>query len=249
MQKARLGEAIVYPVAQYSGIPPLPAAASVDPSVYRGPTEESNWVIYNRLLVGAYPSSQHDPTNTAIITSLLRLGVTTFVCLQQEYQHEGVTEAEWRSGAKLRPYIFDAIKIVDSLPASYFPSGKITGLDFVHFAIQDCAIAHDSSVLQLARDLCARLANGEVLYVVRLVCSCPLNPHTPCFVASPPIPPQANTHHSYLAGHTPVPPFRRSTAGEAMVAQAPWFPSCWVSFTARAPCSQCAGCSLYTTYA
>ena len=94
------------------------------------------------------------------------MGVTTFVCLQQEYQHDGVSEVDWREGRKLRPYIFDAIKIVDSLPASFFPSGKITGLDFVHFPIQDCAIAHDASVLQLARDLCDRLTKGEVIYLV-----------------------------------------------------------------------------------
>jgi hypothetical protein len=29
----------------------------------------------------------------------------------RRYQHEGVTEAEWRSGAKLRPYIYDALKV------------------------------------------------------------------------------------------------------------------------------------------
>ena len=103
-----------------------------------GPTEESNWVIYPRLLVGAYPSSVHDATNTSILSSILRLGATTFVCLQQEYQHEGVLEHEWRSGAKLRPYIFDAIKLIDKLPASFFPAdrGKPSGLEFVHFPIQ-----------------------------------------------------------------------------------------------------------------
>lgn len=103
-----------------------------------GPTEESNWVIFPRLLVGAYPSSVHDATNASILTSILRLGVTTFVCLQQEYQHEGVLEHEWRSGAKLRPYIFDAIKLVDQLPATFFPAdrGKPNGLEFVHFPIQ-----------------------------------------------------------------------------------------------------------------
>lgn len=91
-----------------------------------------------RLLVGAYPSSVHDATNASILTSILRLGVTTFVCLQQEYQHEGVTEAQWRKGTALRPYIFDAIALVDTLPGSFFPEGKgkPAGLEFVHFPIQ-----------------------------------------------------------------------------------------------------------------
>lgn len=116
-----------------------PPSDPATPTLYlpAGPTEESNWVIHQRLLVGAYPSDVHDATNTKILTSILKLGVTTFVCLQSEYQHEGVSEAEWRSGAKLRPYIFDAIRLVDSLPPSFFPpeKGKPSGLDFVHFPI------------------------------------------------------------------------------------------------------------------
>ncbi len=75
-----------------------------------GPTEESNWVIPGRVLVGAYPSSLEDKLNAEILTSILKLGqstcylsvycagtainsvyfcvyvfagITTFVCLQQ----------------------------------------------------------------------------------------------------------------------------------------------------------------------
>jgi hypothetical protein len=77
-----------------------------------------------------------------------------------------VKESEWRAGYKLRPYIFDAIKLVDALPPSFFPTGtKPDGLEFVHFPIVDCAIANDASVLQLAYDLVGRLARGENLYV------------------------------------------------------------------------------------
>jgi hypothetical protein len=66
------------------------------------------------------------------------------------YQHDGVKEFEWRTGVKLRPYIFDAIKLVDVLPTSLFPNGaRPDGLEFVHFPIVDCAIANDSSVLQV----------------------------------------------------------------------------------------------------
>lgn len=139
---------------------------SINPDAYVGPTEESNWVIYGRLLVGAYPSSVHDDANTRILTGILKLGITTFVCLQQEYQHEGVKEHEWRSGLKLRPYIFDAIKLVDSLPPSSFPGGaKPDGLEFVHFPIVDCSIANEASVLQLAYDLVGRMLRGENMYI------------------------------------------------------------------------------------
>ena len=127
---------------------------------------------------------------------------------RRRYQHEGVRESEWRFGHKLRPYIFDAIQLVDALPralraaamtrarscesarkrprataasrrprprtaphpralaATAFPRGeKPAGLEFVHFPIVDCSIAAESSVLQLAYDLVARLVRGEVMYV------------------------------------------------------------------------------------
>lgn len=51
---------------------------------YCGPTPESNWVIPNHLLVGAYPASQDDAETFELITSILKLGITKFVCLQQE---------------------------------------------------------------------------------------------------------------------------------------------------------------------
>lgn len=46
--------------------------------------QESNWVLPGRMMVGAYPSAQEDDLNEEILTSLLRLGLQTFVCLQAE---------------------------------------------------------------------------------------------------------------------------------------------------------------------
>jgi hypothetical protein len=71
-------------------------------SDYLGPTEESNWVIPNCLLVGAFPSAVEDYKNTEILKGILDLGITTFVCLQQEFQLHGVTEYMWRKGLALR---------------------------------------------------------------------------------------------------------------------------------------------------
>ena len=51
---------------------------------YAGPTPESNWVIPGILLVGAYPASQDDLETFDLITSILKLGIRKFVCLQQE---------------------------------------------------------------------------------------------------------------------------------------------------------------------
>lgn len=81
----RVGEEWVQPLPDFaSSVPPLPPVRAINPDAYVGPTEESNWVLYGRLLVGAYPSSVHDEVNTRILTGILRLGATTFVCLQQE---------------------------------------------------------------------------------------------------------------------------------------------------------------------
>jgi hypothetical protein len=51
---------------------------------YCGPTPESNWVIPGVLLVGAYPASQDDDETFDLITSILKLEITKFVCLQEE---------------------------------------------------------------------------------------------------------------------------------------------------------------------
>ncbi len=40
-------------------------------------------MIPGRILVGAYPSSLDDVLNAEILKSILQLGITTFVCLQQ----------------------------------------------------------------------------------------------------------------------------------------------------------------------
>lgn len=54
---------------------------------YCGPTTESNWVIPGVLLVGAYPATQDDDETFDLLTSILKLGINKFVCLQQEVQY------------------------------------------------------------------------------------------------------------------------------------------------------------------
>ena len=91
-------------LAQTAEFPSLESQESINThrDDYLGCTEESNWVIPGRLLVGAYPSVNDDDLNEEILTSVLSLGVTTFVCLQQEYRSHGVTEYMWRNGLALR---------------------------------------------------------------------------------------------------------------------------------------------------
>jgi hypothetical protein len=89
-------------------LPPLP---SIPCPGHKGPTDWSNWVIKGRLLAGAFPASPDDADTEATLTRLLELGVNTFVCLQAEVNLEAA-EADWRGNRALRPYIYDAQKIL-----------------------------------------------------------------------------------------------------------------------------------------
>lgn len=136
---------------------------------YCGPTPESNWVIPGKLLVGAYPASQNDAETCDLLTSILKLGINKFVCLQAEYK-DGVPEAAWRSGNALRPY-FDDVKIILSnkhLIPHLENDPNVCDIDkvsFVHFPIKDCSITDDNRVLQLALSLVQDIHKGEVIYM------------------------------------------------------------------------------------
>ena len=60
----RIGEEWIDALPDYRGVPPLPPVRGLDTAAMCGPTEESNWVIAGRLLVGAYPASVQDAANS-----------------------------------------------------------------------------------------------------------------------------------------------------------------------------------------
>ena len=60
----RIGEEWIDALPEYRGVPPLPPVRGLDTAAMCGPTEESNWVIAGRLLVGAYPASVQDAANS-----------------------------------------------------------------------------------------------------------------------------------------------------------------------------------------
>ena len=136
---------------------------------YVGPTDESNWVMPGWLLVGAYPASVNDEENYSLLSSILVQGVSMFVCLQKEYQTEGVTEEMWRHGLALRPYFDSALEVTKLLRADENlakQNVRITPeLKFVHFPIEDCSVGDDDAVLELAEQLVEHLLHGETLYV------------------------------------------------------------------------------------
>ena len=92
-----------WPAKRYqSNFPPLPDHRYLSQQTFVGPTSESNWLVPGHMLVGAYPGYPDDEENDITLASILRCGVTTFVCLQQEYDNNPIHEWQWRSGQKLR---------------------------------------------------------------------------------------------------------------------------------------------------
>lgn len=149
-------------------IPPLPSFNLMKKEVYRGPTEESNWVIPGHLMLGAYPADVNDKITYRNLGGIMRLGIGTFVCLQQEYDPSPyITETMWRSGFKLRPYYRDVEKIYKDGSLWNRPKSiKPKFIDFIHFPIIDLAAsASDSQLLNLCISLCERLDKGEKLYI------------------------------------------------------------------------------------
>jgi len=136
-----------------------------NPTLYVGPTTESNWVILNKLMVGAYPASFDDEENDMILRSILQCRVTTFVCLQMEYQH-GIPEAQWRAKQSLRPYIEDALDICtrerDKPGSVIVPPNQ---LKFLHTGIVDCGTTTDATVLDLSLDIIWHMMAGECVYL------------------------------------------------------------------------------------
>ncbi|KAJ1448558.1 protein-tyrosine phosphatase-like protein, partial [Pelagophyceae sp. CCMP2097] len=131
---------------------------------YVGPTDESNWVLPGKLMVGAFPGVADDDENERLLTSILEMGITTFVCLQREYEPDA-PEIAWRTGQAIRPYFTSAVNVAAQLDASSAeaPPRKLA---FIHFGIVDCATVEDDAVLRFVRALALRLRNAaEVVYL------------------------------------------------------------------------------------
>ena len=94
------------PPSQRRTLPPLESfqVISQRKQRYVGPTDESNWVLPGRLMVGAFPGVSDDRENDRLLNSILSCGITTFVCLQREYDPDA-PESAWRSGAAISPTI------------------------------------------------------------------------------------------------------------------------------------------------
>ena len=109
-------------------------------------------------MVGAFPGMSDDFENERLLGSLLQQGITTFVCLQREYD-PAVEEHKWRSGVAIRPYFRDAV----ALARAFYPERV---LQFIHFGIEDCNVVEDDAVTEFAVALARRIATTrEVVYL------------------------------------------------------------------------------------
>jgi len=155
-------------------LPRLPAISHGGvPLDFRGPTPWSNYIIQGRVLAGAYPATIRDEETHGILRALLKVGVTTFVCLQAEYNNQ-VSDVSWKMGKTLRPYIKDAQRMImdakkaresnavgnDDLKNIYQ-----TRLDLLHLPIVDGSVTSDDAISELANDCCQRILRGERLYI------------------------------------------------------------------------------------
>ena len=148
------------PPSQRRTLPPLESfqAISQRKQRYVGPTDESNWVLPGRLMVGAFPGVSDDRENDRLLNSILSCGITTFVCLQREYDPDA-PESAWRSGAAIRPYYPSAV----ALAARHHRGRR---LEFIHFGIEDCSVVEDDAVAAFSRSLADRLrCTDEVIYL------------------------------------------------------------------------------------
>lgn len=142
-------------------LPPLPKLPAKDMA---GPTPWSNWVIPARVIAGAYPASLDDAETERILTTLLELGINTFVCLQAEV-NINTPEHAWRAQHGLRPYIKDAQKILSKAHETGNPRITQQKIDFLHLPVIDGNVTTDSAMNRLAEDCMERVLKGEKMYI------------------------------------------------------------------------------------
>ena len=90
-----------------------------------------------QVLAGAFPATLNDDETQSILATLLSCGIASFVCLQAEFSLQE-TEANWRYGVGLRPYMEDAVDILRRLPKSdkLYVSSPATALPSPFIKIQ-----------------------------------------------------------------------------------------------------------------
>lgn len=144
-------------------LPKLPALDNKEDLQKLFYSEEANWVVPGKVLVGKNPNrSKSKDTNAYIKDLSTNAKITTYVCLQAEVEPQCLEESEIIPGG---------IQIgneVDKLP-SYGSKVKNMkpGSNFVYYGMKDDEIApSNDSLLTLAENLKKKvLLEQEVLYI------------------------------------------------------------------------------------
>lgn len=103
----------------------------------KGPTNKSNWLIPNKFLVGGYPDTDNDLDN------IKNVGITSFVCLNNEY---GATS---KYGRYHRPY-------ANNLDSSH---------EFDNIPIPDMGVTDDKTILEISQKIVDRIRSGKIVYL------------------------------------------------------------------------------------
>ncbi|GFH24977.1 tyr_phosphatase_2 domain-containing protein, partial [Haematococcus lacustris] len=167
-------------MAQYQ-LPPLPKLPAKEMA---GPTPWSNYVLSNKqVLAGAYPASLDDAETERILTTLLELGVNTFVCLQAEV-NINTPEHAWRAQTP-RKFLakrtsLGTLRLRNRRSTSCtYPSSVRTrqqcnkvravtpssGYQHAPCCHADGNVTTDSAMNRLAEDCIERVLRGEKLYI------------------------------------------------------------------------------------
>ena len=84
-------------------------------TLQQSPVKNNNHAL--QVLAGAFPATLDDEETGEIMSTLIKLGITAFVCLQAEFSLDE-EEASWRMGIGLRPYPRDAVNVLKTLQKS-----------------------------------------------------------------------------------------------------------------------------------
>lgn len=102
---------------------------------FKGPTQESNWLIRDSFMVGSYPDKP------GYMKAILDAGLKTFVCLNSEY-------GKMVNGNYYEPY------------GNFIPDEN-----FIHEPIDDMKVADDDKIRVLTNTIAERIRRGEKVYL------------------------------------------------------------------------------------
>lgn len=131
---------------------------------HKGPTDESFWVVLNKILCGPFPGGIDDRIHIAYIGTLLRCGCSTFICLCEEFDPLN-NDKPIVNG--LRPYFDVANKIYnDEHFWDDYQSFKPKKIDLLYFPMEHCCkYRSDNQLYEFCLKLVNRVKNEECLYI------------------------------------------------------------------------------------